>query len=166
MKSLVSPGCDLSSGGFVNKRSTEENLNDEVQSYLQHEIDAKIEAGVDPIEARRTALAEFGGVEQVKEVVRDNRTGAWFDSVLQDTLRLSHAASVARILVVGNRKPESGHCRDDLWLRIYQFAFVPAVSGDPATGGTCRAESYARLRREAALLVSHDADDYSGLRRG
>ncbi len=37
-----------------------------------------------PAEARRTALADMGGVEQVKEQVRSGATGAWFDTFCQD----------------------------------------------------------------------------------
>ena len=37
-----------------------------------------------PAEARRTALADMGGVEQVKEQVRSATTGAWFDTFRQD----------------------------------------------------------------------------------
>ena len=62
----------------------ERALNDELRAYLDHEIDARIDAGMSPSEARRTALAEFGGVEQVKEHVRANATGAWLDTFWQD----------------------------------------------------------------------------------
>jgi putative ABC transport system permease protein len=37
-----------------------------------------------PAEARRTALADMGGVEQVKEQVRSSVSGAWFDTFRQD----------------------------------------------------------------------------------
>src|SRR6202034_3748560 len=35
-------------------------------------------------EARRAARLELGGIEHVKEDVREVRAGAWFDSLLQD----------------------------------------------------------------------------------
>jgi predicted permease len=60
------------------------DLNDEVQSYLQLLIDEKIRAGIPRDEAQRAARIELGGVEQVKEQVRDSRTGAFLDSLLQD----------------------------------------------------------------------------------
>ena len=59
-------------------------LDDELQAYLDHQIDARISAGMSPAEARRTALADMGGVEQVKEQVRSATTGAWFDTFRQD----------------------------------------------------------------------------------
>jgi predicted permease len=62
----------------------ERALQDEVQAYLDHDIDARIETGMSPAEARRTALAGLGGVEQVKEHVRAGVTGAWLDTLRQD----------------------------------------------------------------------------------
>jgi len=39
---------------------------------------------MNPEEARRTARIELGGIEQVKEQVREVRAGAWLDTVIQD----------------------------------------------------------------------------------
>jgi hypothetical protein len=47
-------------------------------------INGKIQSGLSPDEARRRALIELGGVEQVKEQVRESRTGAWLDDLRQD----------------------------------------------------------------------------------
>ncbi len=47
-------------------------------------IAENIRAGMPPDEAQRAARIELGGVEQVKEQVRDSRTGAFLDSLLQD----------------------------------------------------------------------------------
>src|SRR6202522_2445198 len=47
-------------------------------------IDEKIRAGMTPAEAQRAARIELGGVEQVKIHVRDSRTGAFLDSLMQD----------------------------------------------------------------------------------
>jgi putative ABC transport system permease protein len=44
----------------------------------------KVQRGMDPGEARRAALVEAGGVEQVKEEVRDVRGGALLDVLAQD----------------------------------------------------------------------------------
>jgi predicted permease len=41
-------------------------------------------AGMPAAEARRTALAEFGGVEQVKQAVREDRAGSGIELVWQD----------------------------------------------------------------------------------
>jgi hypothetical protein len=69
---------------WLRPASWERALHDELHAYLDQEIDARIEAGMSPVEARRTARADFGGVEQVKEHVRSSATGAWADTVAQD----------------------------------------------------------------------------------
>ena len=64
--------------------SWERRLDDELQAYLDQEIIARIVRGMSPMEARRAALAAFGGVEQVKERVRAGAAGAWLDALRQD----------------------------------------------------------------------------------
>ena len=66
------------------KKSSDLDLDDEVRSYADLLTQEKIRAGVSPDEARRTARIELGGVEQVKEQVREVRAGAWLDSLFQD----------------------------------------------------------------------------------
>jgi predicted permease len=60
------------------------DLDQEVHSHLEMLIAENIRAGMPPREAQRAAWIELGGVEQVKEQVRDSRTGAFLDSLLQD----------------------------------------------------------------------------------
>jgi predicted permease len=64
--------------------SVERNLDAEVRSYAELLREEKMEQGMDPEEAHRQALIELGGVEQVKEEVRDVRAGAWFEILWQD----------------------------------------------------------------------------------
>jgi putative ABC transport system permease protein len=60
------------------------DLDDELRAHVDLLTDEKIAAGVPPEAARRAALVEVGGVEQVKEQVRDVRAGMWLDTVWQD----------------------------------------------------------------------------------
>ena len=66
------------------KRRNERELDDEVRSYVDLLAAEKIRHGISPEEARRTARIELGGLEQVKEDVREVRAGAWLDTVIQD----------------------------------------------------------------------------------
>ena len=66
------------------KARVEEDLDNEVDAYVAMLIDEKIAAGLPPAEARRAALIEFGGVQQVKERVRDVRAGVLLDTLWQD----------------------------------------------------------------------------------
>jgi predicted permease len=60
------------------------DLDDELAAYLDGLIDRKIRAGVDPATARRAALIEIGGVEQVRQDVLSGRVGHSLDVSLQD----------------------------------------------------------------------------------
>jgi predicted permease len=68
---------------FLSRR-VEADLDQEVHAHLELLIEENIRAGMPPHEAQRAARIELGGVEQVKEQVRDSRTGAFLDSILQD----------------------------------------------------------------------------------
>jgi len=68
---------------FGQQRSDRE-LDAEVRSYVDLLAEEKMRHGMDPEAARRAARIELGGIEQVKENVREVRAGAWLDSLLQD----------------------------------------------------------------------------------
>jgi predicted permease len=68
---------------FLSRR-VDADLDREVHAHLEMLIAENIRAGMPPQEAQRAARIELGGVEQVKEQVRDSRTGAFLDSLLQD----------------------------------------------------------------------------------
>jgi len=65
-------------------RSVESDLNQELHAHLELLIEENIRAGMSPQEAQRAARIEIGGIEQVKEQVRDERIGNWLQSVLSD----------------------------------------------------------------------------------
>ncbi len=78
-------------GAPFDKERVEHELDEELQSYLELLIDEKVQAGVEPGKARRQALIELGGAEQIKTTLRETRHGAGFDTLIQDlrfTLRL------------------------------------------------------------------------------
>jgi len=66
------------------KTQAEQELKEEVDTYLEMLIEMKIEQGLQPEEARRQALIEMGGVEQVTERVREARMGHYLETLLQD----------------------------------------------------------------------------------
>jgi len=60
------------------------DLDDELASYIDELVERKVRRGLDPTVARREALVETGGLEQVKEQVRMARVGSRVDMALAD----------------------------------------------------------------------------------
>ena len=69
---------------FAKRRRRDEELDAEVRGYAEMLAEENVRKGMSPEEARRAARIVLGGVEQVKEQVREARAGAWLDSLLQD----------------------------------------------------------------------------------
>lgn len=68
---------------FTSKR-LERELDDEVIAHLElAEHDAR-QRGLDPVEARREAMRQFGGVDQMKEIHRDDRSARWVENFVKD----------------------------------------------------------------------------------
>ena len=65
-------------------RRVEKDLDEEIRSHLEMLTDENIRAGMPSKEAQVAARIELGGVEQVKEQVREERFGNWLHSVLSD----------------------------------------------------------------------------------
>jgi hypothetical protein len=65
------------------KQRVESQLDEEVHAYVDLVTHERIAAGISPSEARRTALADFGGVEQVKQAVRNHRAGVGLEGNAQ-----------------------------------------------------------------------------------
>jgi macrolide transport system ATP-binding/permease protein len=66
------------------KKETESELDSELRSFVDTVTEERVQSGMSPSEARRTAIAEFGGMEQVKQAVRDQRSGVWIQSFWRD----------------------------------------------------------------------------------
>jgi len=60
------------------------DLDDELAGYVDALVARRVAAGAAPAEARRAVLASIGGVETVKEQVREVRMGRLIDETLRD----------------------------------------------------------------------------------
>jgi predicted permease len=91
---------------LLHRKRSERDLDDEVRAYAAILEDENVARGLPPVEARRQALIEMGGVEQVKEQVREVRMGALLETVGQDaryglrTLARAPGFTVAAVLAL------------------------------------------------------------------
>lgn len=69
---------------LLRRKTVEQRLDEELRACVDILIDEKISQGIDPHEARRQASVEIGGIEQVKERVRDATMGSVIQGILQD----------------------------------------------------------------------------------
>ena len=69
---------------LFHKDRVDQEFSQEIQAYLDMSTEAKLRQGLSPREARRNALLELGGVEQVEERVREIRMGRFIETVWRD----------------------------------------------------------------------------------
>ncbi len=69
---------------LVRRRATEARLDEEVRFHIDMETEANMQRGMDRDEARRRAMAAFGGVERHKEAHRDGRGMRWLGDIASD----------------------------------------------------------------------------------
>ena len=75
------------------RRALEADMAEELRSHLEQDEAVNRATGMSAEEAKQTALRGFGGVEQVKERARDERSVRWFEHLRQD---LRHGVRILR----------------------------------------------------------------------
>jgi macrolide transport system ATP-binding/permease protein len=69
---------------FFRRQGLEGDLDEELRSHLEMATEANLSKGMSVEDARREALRSFGGVEQTKELYRDQRGLPMIESTFQD----------------------------------------------------------------------------------
>ena len=89
---------------FFRRKNIEAGLSEEMRAHLEMATEVNIAAGMSPEEAGYAARREFGGVDQVKEAWRDERTVVWLEQTLMDFRHacrsLAHTPGFTAIAVV------------------------------------------------------------------
>ena len=74
--------------GALRRRRNEHALEEDIRQHLELQADEYMRRGWPPKAAREAARRDFGGVQQVREMHRDQRGLRWLDDVVRD---LRHA---------------------------------------------------------------------------
>jgi predicted permease len=69
--------------GIAARRRISAEVDDELRFHIEQEIEAHMRRGVSPVEARRMALRDLGGLTPVTQAVHDVRT-IWLDLLWRD----------------------------------------------------------------------------------
>src|SRR4051812_32488155 len=69
---------------LARRQNVERELADEVRAYVELSIETNMKMGMSETDARRAALVELGGAEQVKENVREVRLGHFLETRARD----------------------------------------------------------------------------------
>ena len=105
--------------------AAEHDLAEELRAFVEHDAESKMRSGMTPEDARRAALIELGGAEQVKEHVRDARAGARWEGIFRDVqygMRGLARAPGFSLSVIGNLSL-------GLAAMIVAFAFINGALG-------------------------------------
>ncbi|HSR50757.1 MAG TPA: ABC transporter permease [Acidobacteriota bacterium] len=69
---------------WFRRSQVEQELDEELAFHLEMQTRHNREQGLSPEEARRKAVQQLGGLEQVRQSVRETRSGSWLGSLVQD----------------------------------------------------------------------------------
>jgi predicted permease len=130
------------------RRRLEDDLDEELRSHLDMAVELNLSKGMSPEEARHEALRGFGGVEQTKELYRDQRGLPMIETIFQDLhfglrlLRRSPGFSVLAILCL--TLGIGANAAVFSWIEGILFRPYPAVAHQErllALAGTARGEA-------------------------
>jgi hypothetical protein len=117
-------------GRLLGRGAGDGELSEEIRAFVEHDTESKIRSGMTSKDARRAALVEMGGSEQVKERVRESRAGAYWEGIFGDiryALRSLGRARAFSSTVIGSLSL-------GLAGTIVAFALINGLISDPLPG--------------------------------
>src|SRR5215831_11781918 len=107
----------------------------ELESHVTMLVDDGVRSGLSPEAARRHALLQLGGAEQVRQARRERRTLPWIENLLRDlryalrTLAKHPAVTLVAVLSIGLGIGANA----TIFAMVSRFVLRPAPVGDPTT---------------------------------
>ncbi len=121
-------------GLFYSGRGDRE-FSDELESHIAMHVEDGVRSGLSAEEARRRALIQLGGAEQVRQSRRERRTLPMVESVARDvryafrTLAKHPAVTAIAVLSIGLGIGANA----TIFSMVSRFVLRPAPVGDPST---------------------------------
>ena len=99
---------------LLRRDQLESVLDEELNGYIDEMAARKVRAGMAPAEARRQARSEAGGLEQVKEEVRE----AWLGNAIETAIRdVRYACRAMASAAVALARPHRVRTSGRAWRR-------------------------------------------------
>jgi macrolide transport system ATP-binding/permease protein len=164
--------------GLFRKRRMDRDLDCELQSHLEMAMERNIRQGMSPEEARHEALLGFGGIEQTKQIYREQQGLPLIETTLQDLrfgLRiLRRSPGFTALAVLCLTLAVGANAAVFSWIEGILFRPYPLVAGQDklfAVTGTSRGEENATwvswpdvidLQRSCTLIESYVVSKITG----
>jgi hypothetical protein len=117
-------------GRWFGRGANDEELGEEIRAFVEHDTESKMRSGMTPEAARRAAMVELGGAEQIKERVRADRAGVLLESLTREVRYALRSLGQAR----GFSLSVIGSLSLGLAATIVAFAFINGALLRPFPG--------------------------------
>ena len=121
--------------GLLHSGSGDQDFSAELESHIAMHVDDGLRSGLTPDEARRRALIQLGGAEQVMQTQRERHGLPWLESLVRDfrysirTLAKHPAVTAIAVLSIGLGIGANA----TIFSMVSRFVLRPAPVGDPST---------------------------------
>jgi len=113
----------------------DDEFSAELEAHVAMQVEDGVRAGMSEEEARRRAMMQLGGAEQVKQTRRERRTLPWIENMVRDlryavrTLAKHPAITLVAVISIGLGIGANA----TIFAMVSRFVLRPAPVGDPAT---------------------------------